>query len=106
MVLSQHVLNEIVTRVCSVSTPDRILLFGSAATGQMNSDSDVDVLLLTSEPRPLRQILASVRMALYGLELPIDLVVMRPEQFELSKDVIGGIAYPAAQTGKVVYEVA
>ena len=66
----------------------------------------LDVLLLTSEPRPLRQILASVRMALYGLELPIDLVVMRPEQFELSKDVIGGIAYPAAQTGKVVYEVA
>ena len=106
MVLSTHVLNEIVARVCSASSPDRIILFGSAATGQMDRDSDVDVLLLTSEPRPLREVQAAVRMALYGLELPVDLVVMRPEQFETSKDVIGGIAYPAAQSGKVVYEAA
>ncbi len=106
MVLPTEILNEIVARVCSASSPDRIILFGSAASGQMNRDSDVDLLILTAESRPLRQIQSDVRMALFGLELPVDLVVMRPEQFESSKDVIGGIAYPAAQSGKVVYEAA
>jgi predicted nucleotidyltransferase len=37
---------EIVRRILSVARPDRIILFGSAATGQMNRDSDIDLLIL------------------------------------------------------------
>jgi predicted nucleotidyltransferase len=39
-------LNEIVRRVLSVARPDRIILFGSAATGQMTRDSDIDLLVI------------------------------------------------------------
>ena len=35
------VLNEVVRRVLAVAKPDRIILFGSAATGQMTKDSSV-----------------------------------------------------------------
>ena len=36
---------EIVRRILAVSKPNKIILFGSAATGQMTPDSDIDLLL-------------------------------------------------------------
>ena len=40
--VNQNLLDEIVRRVVDVEQPDRIILFGSAARGQMGLDSDVD----------------------------------------------------------------
>ena len=40
------VLDEIVRRVIEVAEPDRIILFGSAARGQMGPDSDIDLLVI------------------------------------------------------------
>jgi predicted nucleotidyltransferase len=42
--------SEIVRRILAVANPDRIILFGSAATGQMTRDSDIDLLVV--EPNP------------------------------------------------------
>ena len=46
MGVDETLLNEIVRRVLSVARPDRIILFGSAATGQMTRDSDIDLLVV------------------------------------------------------------
>lgn len=48
----------------------------------------------------------SIRQAVRGLGYPFDIVVMATERFEESKDVVGGIAYPANKYGKVIYEEA
>jgi hypothetical protein len=40
------------------------------------------------------------------LDYPFDIVVMATERFEESKEIIGGIAYPAHKYGKVIYEAA
>ena len=42
----QGTIDEIVRRVLSVTQPDRIILFGSAATGRMTRDSDIDLLIV------------------------------------------------------------
>jgi predicted nucleotidyltransferase len=39
MGVDESSLGEIVRRVLSVARPDRIILFGSAATGEMTNDS-------------------------------------------------------------------
>lgn len=41
-----------------------------------------------------------------GLGYPFDIIVMTVERFEESKDIIGGIAYPANKYGKVIYDEA
>ncbi len=46
--LTQSLLNEIVRRVVDVAHPDRIILFGSAARGQLGPDSDIDLLVVKS----------------------------------------------------------
>ena len=44
--LKKEALDEIVRRVAEVAQPDRIILFGSAARGQMTHDSDLDMLVV------------------------------------------------------------
>jgi predicted nucleotidyltransferase len=106
MGISETLISEIVKRVVDVARPQRIILFGSAATGQMNRDSDIDLLVLESAPRDTRKESVRIHQAVRGLGYPFDIIVMAVERFEESKDVIGGIAYPANKYGKVIYEEA
>lgn len=101
-----EMIKEIVRRVLAVSRPDRIILFGSAATGRMNQDSDVDLLVLEREVSDARKDIVRIREALAGLPFPFDVVVMSRDRFEETRDVIGGIAWPAARYGRVIYEAA
>ena len=58
--LSQEFVDEIVRRILTVCKPDKIILFGSAATGAMTSDSDIDLLIVEHDPGNRRE--ESVRM--------------------------------------------
>jgi len=98
-------LQEIVHRILSVAQPDRIILFGSAAAGEMNRDSDIDLLILEKEPANRRQESVRIGDALRGIGYPFDVIVMATERFEESKNIIGGIAYPANKYGKVLHAV-
>jgi predicted nucleotidyltransferase/HEPN domain-containing protein len=102
--LDQSLINEIVRRILSVAQPGRIILFGSAATGQMTPDSDIDLLVLEREPRNEQEESARLQAALTGLGYPVSVVVMETGWFEDSKSVIGGFAYPAHRYGRVIYE--
>jgi predicted nucleotidyltransferase len=45
--IDEKMIQEIVRRILSFTSPQRIILFGSAATGQMTPDSDLDLLVVT-----------------------------------------------------------
>lgn len=104
--VDESLLQEIVRRVLSVARPDRIILFGSAATGKMTKDSDIDLLVLEEEPENRLQRSVELREALGDVGYPVDVIVMRTERFERTKKWIGGLAYPANKYGRVIYEAA
>ncbi len=106
MAISQTLVSEIIKRILGVAEPQRIILFGSAATGPMTKDSDIDLLVLESAPGDTRKESVRIRQAVRGLGYPFDIIVMDTARFEESKNVVGGIAYPANKYGKVVYEAA
>ena len=91
------VLSEIVRRVVSVARPDRIILFGSAVTGQMTKDSDIDLLVVEPAPANTHERSVEIRRAVGDIGCPVDVIVMRTERFERTKGIIGGIAYPASK---------
>jgi predicted nucleotidyltransferase len=104
MGISPKITKEIVKRVQRATNPDRIILFGSAANGTMTPDSDIDLLILKENPKnPLKESVL-IREELRGLGFPFDVILMSTSQFEVSKDVVGGLAYPANKFGKVLYE--
>jgi len=99
-------IQEIVRRILSVTAPDKIILFGSAATGTMTRDSDIDLLVIEAAPDDRRKESVRLGQKLIGLGYPCDVIVISTEWFEESKGVIGGIAYPANKYGKVISEAA
>ncbi len=100
------VLKEAVRRVLETACPSRIILFGSAATGRMKSGSDIDLLVLEKKPSDVRKESVRIGDALRGLGIPFDVIVMSEDRFEATKDLVGGIAYPASRYGKVLYAAA
>jgi hypothetical protein len=48
--------------------------------------------------------LARIQGLFRDAPLPVQVITMSEEEFEETRDVIGGIAYPAAKYGKVIYE--
>ena len=60
--LRSPVLAEVVRRVIEVAQPDRIILFGSAACGQMGPDSDIDLLVIKGGIASRRTLAQRLRM--------------------------------------------
>jgi len=107
MDIDQKLIEEIIGRILAVTQAERIILFGSAARGEMTRDSDIDLIVLKkAAPGSPRKANVRLRKALRGLDHAFDIIVMATERFEESKGVIGGIAYPANKYGKVIYEAA
>ncbi|MFO7907039.1 MAG: nucleotidyltransferase domain-containing protein [Planctomycetota bacterium] len=100
----QEALDEMVERIVARFQPDRIILFGSYAKGQPTSDSDLDFLIVMPVEGSRRQKANEIDLALADRAMPIDLIVLTPEQFEREKDLIGTIVCEAAREGRVIYE--
>src|SRR3982751_2286216 len=98
--------HEMVRRILTAAAPDRIILFGSAAAGTMTRDSDIDLLVVEPQPGDTRDESVKIRRALGDLGFPIDVLVISTQRFEETKDIFGGIAYPAHKYGRVLYEAA
>lgn len=101
MGVDETLLTEIVGRVLSVAA--LIGLFGSAVTGQRNSDSLVDLLAVEPAPANTRERSVEILQGIGDIGYPVDVIVMRTmrtDRFERTKRVIGGIAYPANKYGR------
>ncbi len=84
----------------------KIILFGSRARGEAWPDSDFDLLVVLGDvtPREIRPLRLSLYGALRGTGVNAEPWVMGEEEFEETKSVIGGLAYPAATEGVLLYE--
>lgn len=102
--VSDEVLREITRRVVEVASPRTIVLFGSAARGEMGPDSDIDLLVVTETDQP-RETAWQIRQRLIGIPpgIPKDVIVVTPEQLARHKDTIGFIYRPALREGRVLY---
>ena len=95
---------KLVHRIVRRFHPRKVLLFGSHAYGRPHEGSDVDLLVVVPHPPPRRERWKIASEMRPHSTRPLQLVFMSPEKFEETKDVVGGIAYPAAHWGKPLYE--
>jgi predicted nucleotidyltransferase len=101
--INEDTIKTIVRRILKVYKADRIILFGSAAAGQMTCDSDIDLLVVRKGVKDRLTESVKINEALRGMGYPFDINVMPLERFEETKNTIGGLAYPANKYGKVIY---
>ena len=101
--VSQKLIREMVNRIVRRFAPEKIILFGSYATGKAGPDSDVDLLVVMPFIGPKRSKRLEVRMAVHDIVASKDIIVVTPEEFACRKNIVGTIEYPASREGKVLY---
>ncbi len=87
-----------------VFNPERIVLFGSRATGNATEDSDVDLLVVAETRLPPRERFEVARRLAADYPASFDIIVKTPEEYMRSRSVVNHIVYFADKYGKVLYE--
>ena len=65
--LKSELLDEVVRRILEVTTPKRLILFGSAARGEMTGHSDLDILVIMPDGVHRRRTAQTIYRSLSGL---------------------------------------
>ena len=98
-----EVIEQLVRRIIELVQPLRIILFGSAARGEMGPDSDIDVLVVMPEGVHRRRTAQLLYRQIRGLGVPFDILVATPDDLERQKDNIGLIYQSILREGREVY---
>ena len=86
-----------------IEQPLRIILFGSAARGEMRPDSDIDVLVVMPEGVHRRRTAQLLYRQIRGLGVPFDILVATPDDLDRHKDNIDLIYQSILREGREVY---
>jgi predicted nucleotidyltransferase len=98
------ILDDIVSRLAKGLKAERIYLFGSQASGQADHASDYDLLVVvprSSLPRHRRE--AFSYNLLWGLTIPVDVIVLTRAEFNRSVKVKTSLAATAHTNGVLLY---
>lgn len=96
-------LDKLVTRIVDAVHPLKIILFGSAARGEMGPDSDVDVLVVMPDGTHRRHTAQYLYQTIRGVKVPFDVLVATPSDLEKHRDNVGLIYHTVLREGKIVY---
>jgi len=101
--LSNETLQEIIRRIVEVAQPERIILFGSAARGEMGPHSDIDLLVIKSGEFDPSRLTGDIYVNLHGVGQAVDVILVTPTQVERYAKVNCLVIAPALREGKEVY---
>ncbi|WP_295392685.1 nucleotidyltransferase domain-containing protein [uncultured Thiodictyon sp.] len=102
--ISPELLDEAVRRIVHAVHPEQILLFGSQAWGHPTADSDIDLLvILSTSDQPGYRRAQEVYRSLYGLTLPIEIVVRTRDEVTRAARVATSLERQALDRGRVLH---
>ncbi|PEB54536.1 nucleotidyltransferase [Bacillus sp. AFS098217] len=90
----------------TVSSVQKIILFGSHAYGTPTEDSDFDLcVVVNGVGKRKREVINQINWGIYDiLETPVDILVYGPEEFEERSARKVTMEHKIAEEGKVLYE--
>ena len=104
MMVEQAVIDEIVERVVEIARPQKIILFGSAARGDMRAHSDLDFLVIIRDDQDRREVERRIYTSRLSDGIPVDVIVASTSAIARYKHSHALVYKPALRDGKVMYE--
>ena len=99
----QTTIDRLVEQIVQLAHPLRVVLFGSAARGDMGPESDVDFLVVVPNGTHRRRTAQKLYREIRNAGVPFDVLVATPADLEKHKDNIGLIYRSVLREGKEVY---
>jgi len=95
---------QLTARIVEAERPEKIILFGSYASGTATESSDIDLLVISRSTLPRREREVRLTRQLFGSGVPFDLLVLTPEEMEERLRRNGPFIREILSTGQVVYQ--
>ena len=100
--LSPLIKKQIVEKLMPLK-PEKIILFGSYAYGEPNSDSDLDICVVRKKYKNRLEDKVKIRKALSDIKMPKDILNPKVEEFEFYKNEINSVYYDADKKGILLW---
>lgn len=102
---NREMLERVTRSIVDQIDPLRIILFGSAARGEMHAHSDIDLLVIKEGLGPRRgETAGRIRGQLPAERRGVDIVLISPEEAEQNRDEVYQAVGQALAHGRTVYE--
>ena len=101
---SEETLDRLTAAIVRAVAPMRIILFGSAARGEMRAKSDLDVLVVIADGQHRGHAAEAIYCAKPRRTRPLDLVVATESDVEHQHDAPWYVIAPALREGRVLYD--
>jgi len=96
-------IQQIVERIVKFYSPEAIILFGSAVKGEIHPNSDIDLMVIKkTSKKPIWRRVEARKIA--KAEVPIDIIVLTPEEFIKLKQSRSPFLMEIIDSGKILYE--
>ncbi len=106
--VSEQSLQELVDIIVREINPEKIILFGSQVSGNIESSSDVDILVVDPESysteRRRMNVLGDLLVKLFNFPGPLDILLYSVEEFRAFQKSGNHIVNDACSLGRVLYE--
>lgn len=99
----KRLLSKIVSDLKKYS-PDKIILFGSQARGEVDRFSDFDILILKETEKRFLERLREAALLLRNTLPPVNLFVYNSKEFKNMKQIKNSFIERVLKEGKIIYE--
>ncbi|HOF89225.1 MAG TPA: nucleotidyltransferase domain-containing protein [Armatimonadota bacterium] len=96
-------LNRLVECIRDAVQPLRIILFGSAARGEMRADSDIDVAVVMPDGTDPHDVYAVLYPRFVDFDFSVDVIVTTPTQLNKYRSSIGMVYRDIVRDGRDLY---
>jgi len=102
--IAKEQISEICLKIVQNINPDKVILFGSYATGSNNEDSDLDLIIVKNSDLPKHKIGLDIRRLFYGYLIPMDFKIYTPHEFNQELQNKYSFLNLAIKDSKLLYE--
>ena len=102
--VTPHQIEKLVEVLSEQAQFEKILLFGSYATGNADENSDVDIMCIGKQIHDKRKEMVRLRKAVRSLRVPVDIFVTDNDTIDQWGNLNGTVNYWALKEGKTLYE--
>jgi predicted nucleotidyltransferase len=103
LAVTSEKIEELVRRIVEAVHPLRIILFGSAARGEMGPHSDLDVMVVMPEGTDRIKTAGFIYTQLSGLMAPVDVLVSTEAELEWYGNARGTVHRDVVREGRTIY---
>lgn len=106
--ITDNLIGQMVQAIVDEVDPEQVILFGSRGRGDERQDSDVDLVVVETEPfgpeRSRHKEMVRLYHAVAGFPVAADVLVYSREDVDYWRDSINHVLARALREGKVLYE--